>query len=86
MLDVFVSGQTSKVEAGQVDGGLACTCEFGFGTVRTGDDRDSSEICLLRDIKWLTEWFWGPFVYEFVYLLRESQHWMGIYVVHIPCQ
>ena len=66
LLDVFIASETGEVEAGEVHDSFAGTDEFGFRASLTRDDGNRCEVQTLSFGESLFEWFWGPFVDEFI--------------------
>ena len=64
--DVFVASETGEVEAGEVRNCFARPDEFGFGTRWTRDDGEGGKVETLSFGEGLFQWFWGPFVNEFI--------------------
>ena len=69
LFNAFIAGEAGKIEAGEVHDSLAGADEFGFGTSWTGDDGKRGEIQTLSLCERLFEWFWGPFINEFINFL-----------------
>ena len=63
---MFIASKASEVQARKIEGGLSGCEKLGLGSVRSRDERQDIEVCLLVGRQGLGERFWHPLLDELV--------------------